>query len=99
MTGMGKADRALELRDEQRLLVKSETDIEAGWNRVREQEERLCHLQAGCHDTREAERLIVILRQTLVEWERHRDLIANRVSYLLNEIGRTSTSRDAPRGS
>jgi hypothetical protein len=41
---------------------------------------------AGGHDTRQAERLVDLLKQSLVEWERHRVLIAQRVTYLQQEV-------------
>jgi hypothetical protein len=42
----------------------------------------LSELQAAGHDSSQAERLVKLLQQTLVEWERHRALIAGRVNYL-----------------
>ena len=71
-----------QLRAEQDLLVKAEKDIEEGSTRLRNQEQLLSDLQAGGHDTRQAERLGLLLKQTLVEWERHRVLIEQRVAYL-----------------
>jgi hypothetical protein len=75
-------DRADELRAEKALLIKAERDIEEGWRRLRNQQELSLELQAGGHDTRHAERLIQLLASTLVEWERHRTLIEQRVAYL-----------------
>jgi hypothetical protein len=80
------AERTEQLDAEQRLLIKADKDIEEGWQRVREQEERMRELMAGGHDTRQAERLVDLLKQTLVEWERHRTLIEQRVSYLKQEV-------------
>lgn len=74
--------RIEELRSEKALLLKAESDIEQGWKRLRNQQDLLLELQAGGHDTRQAERLIVLLQSTLVEWERHRALIEQRVAYL-----------------
>jgi hypothetical protein len=74
--------RIEELRSEKALLLKAESDIEQGWKRLRNQQELLLELQAGGHDTRQAERLILLLQSTLVEWERHRALIEQRVAYL-----------------
>ncbi|QOZ09084.1 hypothetical protein [Bradyrhizobium sp. CCBAU 51765] len=80
------AERTAQLDAEQRLLVKADRDIEEGWQRVRDQEDRLRELLAGRHDTYQAERLVSLLKQTLVEWERHRVLIAQRVEYLRQEV-------------
>lgn len=74
--------RAEELRTEKTLLLKAESDIEDGWKRLRHQQELLLELQAAGRDTRQAERLIELLKSTLVEWERHRVLIEQRAAYL-----------------
>ncbi|HUN96145.1 MAG TPA: hypothetical protein VMU69_07895 [Bradyrhizobium sp.] len=78
--------RTEELRVEKALLLKAECDIEEGWKRLRNQQELLQELQAAGHDTAQAERLIQLLQSTLVEWERHRALIEQRVVYLEREI-------------
>lgn len=75
-------DPVEQLKLEKRLLVKAERDIEEGWRRLRNQEQLLLDLQAGGHDFKQAERLVRLLQQTLIEWERHRVLIEERVSYL-----------------
>lgn len=80
------AARTAQLDAEQRLLVKADKDIEEGWQRIRDQEDRIRGLMAGGHDTRQAERLVDLLRQMLTEWERHRVLIAERVTYLRHEV-------------
>lgn len=80
------AERTEQLHAEQRLLVKADTDIDEGWQRIRNQEDRVRELQAGGHDTRQAERLVDLLRQTLLEWERHRTLIIQRVNFLQREV-------------
>ncbi|KRP91672.1 hypothetical protein AOQ72_32185 [Bradyrhizobium yuanmingense] len=80
------AERTAQLEAEQRLLVKADQDIEEGWKRIRDQEDRLRELMAGGHDTRQAERLVNLLKQTLIEWERHRVLIEERVAYLQQEV-------------
>jgi hypothetical protein len=76
------ADPAEQLKAEKTLLVKAEKDIEEGWQRLRSQQQLLADLQAGGHDSRQAERLVQLLRETLIEWERHRVLIEERVAYL-----------------
>ncbi|MDD1516619.1 MULTISPECIES: hypothetical protein [Bradyrhizobium] len=79
-------ERTAQLDAERRLLVKADQDIESGWQRVRNQEDRVRELMAGGHDTCQAERLVDLLRQTLVEWERHRTLIEQRVAFLQREV-------------
>ena len=80
------AERTQQLRDEQRLLAKADLDIEEGCQRIRKQEERVRDLKADGHDIRQAERLVELLKQTLVEWERHRTLIVQRVDFLQREV-------------
>ena len=79
-------ERTAQLNAEQRLLVKADKDIEEGWQRIRDQEDRVRELMAGGHDTRQAQRLVDLLRQTLIEWERHRVLIEQRVALLRQEV-------------
>ncbi len=80
------SDTAGQLRAEKELLIKAERDIEDGWKRLRNQQHLLDDLQAGGHDSRQAERLVQLLQQTLVEWERHRVLIEERIAYLAAHI-------------
>lgn len=75
-------DTAGQLRAEKALLIKAEKDIEEGWKRLRSQQHLLDDLQADGHDSRQAARLVQLLQQTLVEWERHRVLIEERIAYL-----------------
>ncbi|MGY3444768.1 MULTISPECIES: hypothetical protein [unclassified Bradyrhizobium] len=74
------------LRLEQALLVKADLDIEDGWTRVRNQQDLLDWLRMAGHNTEQAERLVSLLKQTLVEWERHRTLIVQRVAYLEGKV-------------
>lgn len=76
------ASRVEELQSERRQLIKAEADVEQGWARIRNQQDLVSELRMSGHDTRQAERLILLLKQTLVEWERHRSLIEARVAYL-----------------
>jgi hypothetical protein len=76
------ADPAEQLKVEQALLIKARNDIEDGQRRLRNQEKLLVQLQRSGRDTLQAERLVQLLKETLVEWERHRTLIAGRVAYL-----------------
>lgn len=71
---------------ERQLLVKAETDIEEGWRRLRDQQDLLAWLQGSGHDTQQAEQLVHLLKSTLVEWERHRTLIEQRIAYLESKI-------------
>jgi len=81
-------ERAEQLRQERLLLEKADVDIEEGSLRIRAQQARVQELQAGGYDSRQAERLVELLEQTLVEWERHRTLIIQRVNFLQNELSR-----------
>jgi hypothetical protein len=76
------AQRAEELRAEKALLVKSRDDIDRGRLRLRHQENLLLELRADGHDLRQAERLAELMKATLVEWERHHVMIAERIAYL-----------------
>ncbi|MDA9426008.1 MULTISPECIES: hypothetical protein [Bradyrhizobium] len=80
------AERAEQLHAEQRLLVKADTDIEQGWQRVRNQQDLVRELEASGHDARQAQRLVELMKQTLVEWERHRKLIIQRINFLEREV-------------
>jgi hypothetical protein len=80
------AERTAQLHEEQRQLLKADSDIDEGWQRIRNQEDLVRELRAGGHDTRQAERLVDLLRQTLLEWERHRTLIIQRVDFLQREV-------------
>jgi hypothetical protein len=76
------AYRAEQLKIEKTLLVKADYDIEEGRQRLGNQEDLLLELRAGGHDTRQAERLVDLMKTTLAEWERHRVLIEERIAYL-----------------
>jgi hypothetical protein len=76
------SDPAEQLRAEKTLLIKAEKDIDEGWRRLRHQQQLHSDLQAAGHDSTQAERLVQLLQQTLIEWERHRVLIEERIAYL-----------------
>jgi hypothetical protein len=76
------ANPAEELLREQQLLSKTDTDIEQGWTRLRDQQDLVSKLQTSGRDIRQAERLMQLTKRTLVEWERHRRLIEQRIAYL-----------------
>lgn len=68
-------------------LRKADGDIAAGRLRLDNQERLIVTLKASEQPTGEAERLAVLLREVLTEWERHRSLIAQRVAYLGARLG------------
>ncbi len=78
----GAAAGTGELEAEKALLQRSESDIQRGRERLRDQENRLLELRADGHDTKQAERLVELMKATLVEWERHHVMIAERIAYL-----------------
>ncbi|MHC2334586.1 hypothetical protein [Bradyrhizobium sp. USDA 4454] len=86
MASADYANWAEQLRSERVILAKAEIDIEEGWRRLRNQQDLLDWLQRAGHDTRQAERLVGLLKRTLVEWERHRSLIEQRVAYLEERV-------------
>ncbi|PAY08757.1 MULTISPECIES: hypothetical protein [Bradyrhizobium] len=67
-------------------MTKAEFDIEQGRRRLRKQQDLLERLQRAGHDTRQAEHLAGSLERTLVEWERHRGLIEQRIDYLERHV-------------
>ncbi len=73
---------ALELQSERRLLQKADADIQAGQHRLSHEQELLNSLRTSRHNTTEAERLVGLMTDSLVEWERHRELIVQRIAYL-----------------
>ena len=79
-------DRAEELKTEKALLLKADRDIEEGRKRLRNQQDLLQDLREGGHDTKQAEYLVMLLAQILVEWEQHRTLIEQRVVHLQEEF-------------
>jgi hypothetical protein len=92
MAEQAAPDLTLELEAEKRLLLKAEADIEAGWTRLHNQEDLLTSLRISGHETVQAERLVELLKRSLVEWERHRILIEQRVAYLTaKSAGRLQT--------
>jgi hypothetical protein len=79
-------DPADELGTEKARLLKAQHDIEEGWKRLRNQQDLLQDLGADGHDTKQAEYLVRLLKQILVEWEQHRILIEQRVAYLQEQL-------------
>jgi hypothetical protein len=69
----------VELEIERELLVKAERDIERGRLRLQRQQQTVAELRACGRNTKEAERLVELTSKTLIEWERHRSLIEQRI--------------------
>jgi hypothetical protein len=86
MTTSLDTDRAEQLRIERAILLKADADIEKGWERLRNQQELLIALENAGNDTEQSARLVGLLQRTLVEWERHRILIQERIAYLEKEV-------------
>jgi hypothetical protein len=84
------ANTVEQLLDEQKLLLKAEDDIEQGWSRLRDQQDLVSERQRTGSDTRQGERLVQLMKQTLVEWGRHRRLIEQRIAYLERETSASS---------
>jgi hypothetical protein len=74
------------MESEKRLLLKAEADVESGWSRIRNQQDLVDWLRSQGHNTVQAERLVRLMEQTLIEWERHRVLIEQRIAYLQRKI-------------
>ena len=84
-----RAERDAELAFERTQLAKADVDLEQGLKRYLNQQNLLTELQFRGQDTRQAERLIELLGQTLTQWECHRNLILQRIDHL-EELNRTS---------
>lgn len=82
-----QADPA-ELRGEKAQLLKADIDIQEGRRRLRNQENILRELEVDGHDTCQAELLLRLLNETLIEWKRHRTLIEARIAYLEMKVQR-----------
>lgn len=67
---------------ERDLLAKAETDLAQGRLRLRSQQAMLAVLRSGGLDCKEVERLTEVTGQMLVQWERHRSLIEQRILFL-----------------
>ena len=89
-------DRSQEIRTEMAVLRKADLDIRVGRARLLDQQNRLIELQARGCPTREAERLVELMQQTLLEWERHRALVVQRLAHLQNQA---IASKDCGAGS
>lgn len=79
---------AEQLQQERRHLVRANTDIDEGRKRLLDQEHRLSRLTSDGRDIHQAERLVDLMERILVQWERHRCLIEQRVGYLEGQAER-----------
>ena len=84
-----RAERDAELAFERIQLEKADVDLEQGRKRYLNQQDLVAELQFRGQDTRQAERLVELLEQTLLQWEFHRNLILQRIDHL-QELNRTS---------
>jgi hypothetical protein len=74
---------------ERQHLSRAELDIAQGWTRLHHQQDLLSWLHATGRDTREAERLLLLMQRILVQWERHHALIEQRLAYLQKKTSGT----------
>jgi hypothetical protein len=85
-----------ELARERAVLVKSDHDLAQGEMRIAGQQALVRDLRASGDNTCEAERLLQLLRDTLAQWQGHRVLILDRISYLANKLEEGKPGPDFP---
>lgn len=71
-----------ELEMEKRHLRIADDDLVAGRERLQRQEALLARMRTAGHQVDEGERLADLLRDTLDQWQQHRELIADRIVHL-----------------
>ena len=71
-----------ELEFERAALAKGNRDIAEGEKRIARQHALIIELSRDGHDTKEAERTLLLLEQTLTQWVAHLTLIEERIAYL-----------------
>jgi hypothetical protein len=71
-----------ELKSERGLLAKADRDIEQGWLRWRRQQQVVARFRVCGRPSQASDQLLAVTSQILVEWEKHRGLIAQRIAYL-----------------
>ena len=71
-----------EIARERTGLLKADLDIRNGEDRIRKQRNVIFALQINGRETREAERLLHLLRRTLELWQDHRKLMVLRIQHL-----------------
>jgi hypothetical protein len=72
---------AEELKSERALLAKADRDIEEGKQRLRRQVDIAARIRDHGQSPA-SDRLISLTSQLLIEWEKHRSLIVQRIAYL-----------------
>ena len=75
-----------ELESERGLLAKAERDIEEGWLRLRRQQQVVAGIRDRGRQSHASDHLLMLTSQVLVEWERHRSLIVQRIAYLEERV-------------
>lgn len=88
-----------ELEMEKRHLQLADADLAAGRARFSKQLALLASLQDSGHNSVEAERLADLLQDTLRQWEQHRALIAERLTYLENQLANQPATPAPPKTS
>ncbi|BAM88912.1 conserved hypothetical protein [Bradyrhizobium oligotrophicum S58] len=86
------ADTEAAIRAEELQLRQAKADVSAGQARLRDQECLLVDMTVGSRTVPEAERFVALLKGCLVEWERHRVLIEQRLAYLKERHRREAQS-------
>lgn len=86
-------DLTRRLSRERERLVEAEAEIGSGRHRLEAQEHLLSKLEGSGQNTAVAARLSDIFKRLLVQWERRRQLIEQRISYLEHEDRRPRTGR------
>ena len=71
-----------DLATEREHLTRADRDIVAGERRVTAQVLLIERFRGGGHDTREAERLLLTMQQSLETWQGHRNLILQEIARL-----------------
>lgn len=78
---------ATELEREREALEKAGADIAEGQDRIDRQAALIAEMRSKGLDTAEGERLLTLLGDTLAHWEKHREMIVERISYLEGKSG------------
>jgi ketosteroid isomerase-like protein len=81
--------RMPDIAKEQADLAKAEQDIQEGETRIAHQMALIDELRRDGHDTREAERLLWTLEQSLDAWKGHRDTIRDILAKSKERRGRS----------
>lgn len=85
-----------DLQTEREHLSDADRDIAGGERRITDQLLLIERLRQGGHDTGDAERLLLTLRQTLEAWHGHRETILNEIARLEDADTRPSQAGAPP---